>query len=359
MPCSEQIRQEAKWLLNYRSDWPRLDARLAALAASLTRLDQPPAAQAADGSWAACTTELYRKLEPTVDELQARDLDPGCLRRLAFLAPLQDAAALRAYLWSLQISDIARTGRNDRDQLGAVLTGLTQLVYKDDLRAILDDARLGFAVDQPLENALADFLAATQHPRTGYWGPWYRFGDRLVMVQDLSFTFHQVSYRKGAVPGWERLAETTLRIKDLTYPNGWRTKAGTLSNHHNYDVVQILFYGWPHVSRALKRRAADEIGVMLAWCLDESLDERGFKGDEPFEALYFGVRFLDRVGYWDDAKRFWTRQPIAAPEGRPSPTALAHTLWAQLQRLSQGSERAAVVAGLLGTAMCLGRSAVA
>ena len=352
MFCSEQIRQEAKWLLNYRADWTRTAERLTALQASLAELDQPSPTQAEDGSWAGCTTEFYRKFEPTVDELQAPVLDTARLRPLAFASRLQDPAALRAYLWSVQISDIARTGRNDRDELGAILTGLTQLFYKDELRALLDDARFGFAIDAQLENALADFLAATQHPRTGYWGPWYRFGDRLFMVQDLSFTFHQVNYRRGNIANWPQLAETTLRIKERLYPNGWRTKDGGFSNHNNYDVLQIFFYGWPYLSRNLKERAADEIRLLLRWCLTESVDESGFKGAEPFEELYFGVRFLDRVGFWDQAKRFWTQETFPQNDD-PSPAYLGTVLTAQLTRLEQSSQRAAEIAKILRIARFL------
>lgn len=350
MTCSEQTRQEAKWLLNYRANWARLAERLTALEASLAELDQPPPVQATDGSWAGCTTEFYRKLEPTVDELQAPGLDLTEVRPLSFIGCFQDPAALRAYLWSLQISDIARTGRNDRDELGAVLTGLTQLVYKDELRVLLDDARLGFAVDTPLENALADFLAATQHPRTGYWGPWYRFGNRLLMVQDLSFTFHQVSYRRGDIANWPQLAKTTLRIKERRYPNGWRTKDGGLSNHNNYDVVQIFFYGWPHFDRPLKKRVADEIWLLVRWCLSESIDEGGFKGAEPFEELYFGVRFLDRVGFWDRAKRFWMPERLPDLGTRLDPVLICDVLDAQLGRLGNTSE---AIAEILRAARCM------
>lgn len=359
MTCSEQIRQEAKWLLNYRADWTRLAERLTALQASLADLDQPLLAQATDGSWAGCTTEFYRKLEPTVDELQAPDLDLADVRPLAFMSHLQDPAALRAYLWSLQISDIARTGRNDRDELGAALTGLTQLFYKDELRDLLDKDGLGFKIDSPLENALADFLSATQHPRTGYWGPWYRFGDQLMMVQDLSFTFHQVSYRRGNISNWPSLAETTLRIKDRRYPNGWRTKDGGLSNHHNYDVVQIFFYGWPYLSRDLKKRAAAEIGLLLRWCLEETIDKGGFIGAEPFEELYFGVRFLDRLGFWDRAKRFWTQEALSKPDDRPGPAMLCNVLSAQLRSLGQSSERAATIAEILRAARCFSEGGLA
>ena len=57
-------------------------------------------------------------------------------------------------------------------------------------------------------------MRQTQHPRTGYWGPWYRIGGKLLIVQDLSFTFHQINYRQGNVELWPQIIETTLNIKD-------------------------------------------------------------------------------------------------------------------------------------------------
>jgi hypothetical protein len=355
MVCSEQIRQEAKWLLNYRAEWPRLERRLAELKASLSRLAQGAPVQGDDGSWAGCTEEFYRKLEPTIDELQSRALSPARVKPLTFLHRLNDPKRLLGYLWELQISDIARTGRNDRDELGAVESALTQLFFKDDLRAVLEDERLGFPIDTELENAYTDFLRQTQHPRTGYWGPWYRADGQLFMVQDLSFTFHQVTFRAGNVENWERIAETTLSIKERTYPNGWKPNNGAkFSNHHNYDVVQIFFYGWPHMSRRLKCDARAAIREMLDWCLIESIRDNVFVGDERFEALYFGVRFLDRVGYWDGAKRFWSREGLSLPDGAPNPNDLAPLLLGALDHLQERSERADTVRAILQAAACVG-----
>jgi hypothetical protein len=133
----------------------------------------------------------------------------------------------------------ARTGRNHRDELGATQTAFSQLIFKDNLRALFDDSamKLGFRISENLECSYLDFIRQTQHPRTGYWGSWYRIDNRLFMVQDLSFTYHQISYRQGNVELWPQIIDTTLQIKDRSYPMGWKdldrdTGHKFNSNHH-------------------------------------------------------------------------------------------------------------------------------
>ena len=61
-----------------------------------------------------------------------------------------------------------------------------------------------------------------------------------------------------------------------------------------------------------KEKARHEIQKMLNWSLNESLTSDGvFKnGPEFFSSVaadfYFGVSFLDAVGFLDRSKRFWT-----------------------------------------------------
>src|SRR5262249_23575387 len=158
---------------------------------------------------------------PTVDALQDDDL-PAHPKRLKFMAALKRPKWVANYLYRLQITDIAANGRNDRDELGAVQTALSQIIFKDEVRDILKDhPSLGFKISDELEIVYLDYLRQTQHPRTGYWGPWYRFGHRLFMVQDLSFTYHIVQYRSGNVENWPQIIESTFAIRDLIYPAGW------------------------------------------------------------------------------------------------------------------------------------------
>jgi len=354
MNCADQIRLEVQWLLNYRADWDRAARRLDDLETSLADPGQPAATQGEDGSWGGCCTEWYRKLEPTVDALQG-DLSSASLKKLVFMQQLSDPARLLDYLYQLQISDIAKTGVNNRDELGAVQSALSQLIFKDQLRDLLADNDLGFSVTPELEATYVDYLAQTQHPRTGYWGPWYRFDDRLVPVQDLSMTFHVIQYRSGHIANWPTVIDSTLLIKNLVYPAGWRPDAETqYSNHNNYDVLSIFYYGWPHMSAEQKKSSRTEIAAMLAWCLTSGLpDPAAAAGPSMLDTYYFAVRFLDRAGLWDPAKRFWLHKKPDLPPGSPVPHDLALRLQDGFAKLRDSSEEADTVRELLRIAVCV------
>jgi hypothetical protein len=85
-------------------------------------------------------------------------------------------------------------------------------------------------------------------------------------------------------------------------------------NHNNYDVAKIFRYGWPHMSPEQKRRAASKIRDMLHWTLNSSLQDDGSFQTVPafFSSVgaefYFGVSFLQTIGFWDESKRFWSRE---------------------------------------------------
>ena len=61
-----------------------------------------------------------------------------------------------------------------------------------------------------------------------------------------------------------------------------------------------------------KPRAINEIRSMMEWTLTQSLKTDGrFKVDPTFFSslaaeYYYGVSFLDQIGYWNKAQRFWT-----------------------------------------------------
>jgi hypothetical protein len=163
------------------------------------------------------------------------------------------------------------------------------------------------------ENRLMFFnvVNAWQDSITGYWGPWYLSESQLYKTTDLSITFHIISYRRGKVDHWPEIINTTLAIESEPYPFGF---AGGFTNHNAYDVAKVFRYGWPHMSAEQKQRAATLIGDMLRWTLTSSLQPNGSFKSVPtsFDSIgadfYFGVSFLQIVGYWDPAKRFWTKQ---------------------------------------------------
>lgn len=319
MHCAMQVWLEAKALTNYGENWSRVHDLIDRLERLTQKPDPSPLRQADDGSWGGCYQDFYFKLEPTVDALRPQALKGEPIKPLRFMQHLQDPAIVLAILYELQITDIGATGRNCRDELGAMISGLSQLIFKDEIRALLKNPAFGFDVRPALEESYRDFLRQTQHPRTGYWGPWYRFDGRLVMVQDLSFTFHIVNYLSGDVERWGAIIDTTLAIRELIYPAGWRPSAQErYSNHNNYDVIQIFAFGWSHMTRAQKTNASQAVVDMLEWCLGKSLQGDGFDDDASVDSYYYGVRFLDRAGVWDPAARFWlVGLDMPAPEVDP------------------------------------------
>jgi hypothetical protein len=93
---------------------------------------------------------------------------------------------------------------------------------------------------------------------------------------------------------------------------------------------------------------------MLDWCLTMSLDGDGFKpeGGSPAAAYYYGVRFLDRLGLWDPAKRFWLHRAPGMPAGLPSPHDLAVMLLQSFENLNDRSAEGDTVRAVLRTAAC-------
>jgi hypothetical protein len=126
---------------------------------------------------------------------------------------------------------------------------------------------------------------------------------------------------------------------------GWKPDADTqYSNHNNYVVSTILSLGWPRMPSARKDEARAESAGMLDWCLTEAVDGSVFKNseDSDLDAYYFGVRFLDRVGFWDRSKRLWSRRNPAYRRGaNPIRSLSPATAWlrAPQRQLGKGRNR--------------------
>jgi hypothetical protein len=160
--------------------------------------------------------------------------------------------------------------------------------------------------------AFSDFFEDWQDPETGFWGPWYRAGYRVLKARDLSFTYHIIAYRKGDVRRWDRILDTLIAIRDQEYPFGW-LQQGRLTNHHAYDVARILKLGWPHFNadqRARAREALDELATFAengALNPDGSVTLRaGFSNNGIDDAFYFAASFLTTIGYCAVERPFWT-----------------------------------------------------
>jgi hypothetical protein len=190
------------------------------------------------------------------------------------------------------------------------------------MRLILHDRPGGYAWHPQLKETLMDLiLHRLRNPETGYWGESYVRDGRVEFVDDLSVTFHVISYLHGDVPDLPKVIDHTLAVKDLEYPIGWLEDEHYV-NHHNMDVVTLFKLGWPHASDAQRTAMATEINKMLHWCLTETLQPDGsFKrsqadgADSLEEVTAWGVAFLDRIGFFDRSNRFWTNQEFPDAEG--------------------------------------------
>jgi hypothetical protein len=360
LPKSRQIALEAQWLINYTDDWRRADETLDWLEASLHEGNQP-LDQQPDGSWAPGCKEPYRKLEPTVDFLQG-DLSGVTLGPLTFMQDLQDPKYARDWLDSVRCSEILKTGRNNRDEFGSLITSLTQLFFKSKLKSVFEHhAQLKFKASNESFVGLRDYLWEIQSNETGYWGPTYDFDGEVMDVQDLSYTFHVVKYYNdgGArtdLPKTDKLVATTRIIEDFSYPNGLKqeplspTSQPTFSDHNNYDLVTMFQQLWPGMPDAAQRQAGNEIKTLLTWCLTKSLQGDVFapsKGMSTANSYYYGIVFLKVAGFWLSPP-FWTSAPVPVPDGTPTPAQLASRLLTRFNRdFNDGTPDAKRVVDLL------------
>jgi hypothetical protein len=307
--AARQILTEASWLVRKTRDFKRVSERIQALRSAL---NDPALFEAADeqspedGSWGKWYTEWFWKLVVSYDHIADLD-DQGQVPQypVRFLDRINSPDRFLAYFNGLLISELDRDGIDHRRELNETLSVL--------MRMILRQQPKNYAFHPQLKEALMDFLMnQARDPETGYWGAWYKSGDRIKKTADLSITFHIVSYLKGEVPDWPKIIDTTLAIKDQQYPLGW-IESGGYVNHHNMDVVELFRLGWPHATPAQQQAMRTEIRKMLDWCLKSSLQLDGsFRrttadDDSLEESIYFGTSFLVRIGYFDP-HRFWTQE---------------------------------------------------
>ena len=308
--CSHQIVTELRWLMGSTVDTERIDARLDDLRASLAHpeLETRAREQDADGSWGRCYDAWFFRLDASYDGHFSRDQGGN---HIPLLDRVNSPQKLAQYVNSISVSDVAHTGVDHRREMNEALSTLIRLIVRGQPRA--------YPWHPELKATVLDLLKQLRNPSTGWWGERYQREGRIDFVDDMSMTFHIVSYLKGEVPDLDKVGKTLLELKDLEYPIGWREN-GSYLTHHNMDVVVLFQYAWPHMNEVQRRDASIEIGKMLQWCLKDSvLPDGSFRAstggeDSLEEDEYFGVAFLARAGYFDASRRFWTNQSFPEAE---------------------------------------------
>ena len=307
--CSHQILWEIGALITQTADFSLIDKRFADLDSSLVHPEKEALALEQDsvnGSWGKCSEEWFCKLYEFCEEI-GREENKNSIPKFQphFLDQINSPEKITNYLTAISVSDIPKTGIDHLLEFNLSISNLLRLIMRDRPKEYPWDPRLK-------ETIMDLILNHFRNPETGWWGESYVREGRLQFVDDLSTTFHIVTYLKGNVPDQQHVVSTTLAVKVLNYPVGWLWN-GEYWNHNNMDVVALFKAGWPHANENQKKAMSFEIQKMLEWCLSESLQTDGsFKphiADGSLEeGVYYGVSFLGRIGFFDKSERFWTNQ---------------------------------------------------
>jgi hypothetical protein len=297
--CLRQALRELRWRLEYTSDAEGARANLDRIRA-LAALPRPlSAGPDEEGSYGAGTEVWFLKLDASVDHFLAADFDGKPPR---FLDRINDPDRLECYLEGLLVSRLAEEGIDHRKELNFATADLVRL--------ILWRRPKNYCWHPGLEAVIRDFVADWQDPATGFFGAIYEVAGQRFRTTDLSLTFHMARYLEGRIGYWPKLIDTLFEIRDDRYPNGWLDDEG-ITSHNNYDVATLLKLGWPEMREDQRRRASAELDRLVDWCLATALAADGSvvaraKSESLTEGYYFTIAFLETVGYFDPAKRFWT-----------------------------------------------------
>jgi hypothetical protein len=267
--------------------------------------DNPPSAlaQDADGSFGPGTNVWFLKLDRSTDQVLARAWPWP--RQPTFLERINDPMRMITYLQDLCWSDIARCRRDNRKELNLAISVIARLVIRG--------GQAGYLSGPGFCPAFERFVLDWQDPETGFFGVTYITDGKgnQVRTTDLSLTFHMARYMPHLVRWWPNLIETLFAIRNGTYPVGWLDGGKTKSDHNNYDVVELFYRGWIHMTPSQRERASDAVKDLLDWCLTNSVRTDGSLANpdmsDPIpDAYYYAASFLDTVGYFDKSKLFWT-----------------------------------------------------
>lgn len=317
--CTRQIFLEARWLVYHTADNARIRRRLDDLRTILAEKADPhdKIQVEADGSFAPCCNAWWMRLDMTCDELITMGYKWQSPKYpVKLLEKINSPEKLTAYLDSVLVSDVRRTGIDNGYELNMAAADLQRFILYE---GTMKELPTKYKLDPRLRKTFLDYQDDKwQDPQTGMWGTWYRSADgSIVKTADLSTTFHLVSFREGkGVRRWPKMIATTLDMENRRFPYGWLEEGKTMSNHHNLDVVKLWQLGWAHASPEQQGKVREAVARMMEFCLHESLQPDGsFRSPEEDtlgSAFYFGVGFLHEVGYFSKANRFWTDQSFPA-----------------------------------------------
>lgn len=157
-------------------------------------LPHPPSAreQAPDGSYGACTTEFFLKVDYSGEQGYRWPGTP------TFLDQINTPDRLGRYLESIKISDIPQEGVDHRRELNLGGTSLIGIIWKGmpDISCWRAKPR-NYSYHAGLQPTLRAFISRWQDPETGFFGPWYRINRSIVKKTALSTTFHTASYARA------------------------------------------------------------------------------------------------------------------------------------------------------------------
>jgi len=318
---------EAEWRINCTNDYEAASDAVARLRKALDCTDPPDGlTQDSGGSFAPGTEVFFLKLDRSTDQLLARQwpwrLPPS------FLDRINDPGRMVTYLQDLCWSDVTRCGRDNRKELNLAISVIARLV--------LQGGQAGYLSGPGFVPVLECFVRDWQDPETGFFGVTYIIDSqgKTVRTTDLSLTFHMARYAPHLVRWWPLLVDTLLGMKDQQYPEGWLENS-KMTDHNNYDVVELFSRGWPHLRLDQRQKASQEIANMLDWCLQKSVRCTGEiiypdKGDMVIDSYYFAAAFLDTIGYFDQTKRFWVDKGVLPADTEP----LRKAMIAQLSRFN-------------------------
>jgi hypothetical protein len=223
-PCSQQIFLEARWLTFFSAHFERIEQRLIELREMLARSADPHDAREqieSDGSFDHCSEAWFLKLDATVEELDDRASRGEKPRYpLKLLDRINAPARLREYLDSRLVSDVTRTGIDNRYVLNIGISAIVRLLTGD----------LGnvYPFPRDMKQALFDYMDNHwQDPETGFYGGWYRLPDGGIRkTADLSVTFHIVSYRRDSTKRLPEMMRTLLAMEKYEFPFRYRVEQG-------------------------------------------------------------------------------------------------------------------------------------